>query len=193
MRKLRFLTLAMFVLAVALAAHDQTYTVLYNMTGNSTGVWGPEWLSVFAQARDGNLYSTSQLGGTFGKGVIFRLTSDGNFYGTESDGLYIYKITPTGAFSRLFTLTLSTGDIVFAGLTQATDGKFYMASTDFGSGGVGTIFSLTTGGAPAVIHPFSLSTGFEQQFRYSSTPMESSTGTLLAVALVLNRAAFSTA
>ena len=346
MRKLRLVTVVMFVLAIAGAAHAQTYKDLYDMTLNSTDVWEPEWLGVFAQAPDGNLYSTSQLGGTLGKGVVFRLTpagqvtvlhsfdgtngggprggltlgtdgnlygttcqggsfndgtvfriattggssysvvhnfevnkgegycpeaapvqgtdgnfygttsesvpgsgtvykmtpsgllktlhvfdqaahadgqtpgaiiqgidgsfygttqtggasdqgtvfkitaagtlfkllhsfsgpqgdgakpfgpiiqaSDGNFYGTEFDGQYIYKITPTGAFSLFFTLTSQTGDIAEAGLIQATDGKFYGAMQFYGAG-YGTILQLTRTGIASVPHNFDYTHGGNPQ------------------------------
>jgi uncharacterized repeat protein (TIGR03803 family) len=133
---------------------------------------------------DGNFYGTAKNGGTSTYGTIFKISttgrfallhsfsgptkdggvpigpiiqaSDGNLYGMTNDGILVYKITPTGAFHGIFTLTQSTGDLMFAGFTQATDGKLYTASSSLGAGGVGTIFSLTTGGTPSVIHPFSL-------------------------------------
>jgi len=48
--------IALVICAVAPAAYAQTYTVLYNLTVNSTDPFSPEWLGLFAQARDGNLY-----------------------------------------------------------------------------------------------------------------------------------------
>jgi uncharacterized repeat protein (TIGR03803 family) len=142
MRKLRLLPLALCVLAASFAAHAQTYTVLYNMTSSSTGVWGPQAVGNFAQARDGNLYSTSQLGGTFAKGVIFRLTPAGNvtvlhsFDGTDG-------ATPRG------------------GLMLATDGFLYGTTCSGGLYNNGTVFKIaTTGGTSyAVVHDFNINVG----------------------------------
>ena len=88
--------IALVICVVAPAAYAQTYTVLYNLTVNSTDPFSPEWLGLFAQARDGNLYSTSQNGGAFGLGAIFQLTPAGaltvvhSFAGTDGS-------TPRGA------------------------------------------------------------------------------------------------
>jgi uncharacterized repeat protein (TIGR03803 family) len=132
----------MLLLAAAVAAHAQTYSVLYNMTLNSTGVWGPEWLGVFAQARDGNLYSTSQLGGTFGKGVVFRLT-------------------PAGQVTVLHNFDGTTGGVPLGGLTLGTDGSLYGTTCQGGSFNDGTVFRIaTTGGSSySVVHHFNINNG----------------------------------
>ena len=141
MRKL-LLALAMFGLAVAVAAHAQTYKDLYNMTLNSTGVWDPQWLGIFAQARDGNLYSTSQLGGTFGKGVVFRLT-------------------PAGQVTVLHSFDGTTGGVPRGGLTLGTDGNLYGTTCQGGSFNDGTVFKIaTTGGSSySVVHNFNVNDG----------------------------------
>jgi uncharacterized repeat protein (TIGR03803 family) len=144
MRHLRLVTLALLAWAfpVAIAAHSQTYNVLYNMTINSTDVWGPEWLGVFAQARDGNLYSTSQLGGTFGKGVVFRLT-------------------PAGQVTVLHSFDGTTGGVPRGGLTLGSDGNLYGTTCQGGSFNDGTIFKIaTTGGSSySVVHNFNVNDG----------------------------------
>jgi uncharacterized repeat protein (TIGR03803 family) len=140
MRKLRFLTLALLVLTTAVAAHAQSYKVLYNMTLNGTGVWGPQWVGVFAQARDGNLYSTSQLGGTAGKGVVFRLT-------------------PLGQVTVLHSFDGATGSVPRGGLVLGSDGSLYGTTCQGGSFNNGTVFKITTAGFYAVVHNFNVNNG----------------------------------
>jgi uncharacterized repeat protein (TIGR03803 family) len=143
MRKFRILTLAMSVLAASLAAHAQTYTVLYNMTLNSTGVWDPQDAGNFAQARDGNLYSTSQLGGTFAKGVVFRLT-------------------PAGQVTVIHSFDGTNGGIPRSGLTLGTDGYLYGTTCQGGLYNDGTIFKIATSGGSSysVVHDFNAGDGY---------------------------------
>jgi uncharacterized repeat protein (TIGR03803 family) len=142
MRNLRLLTLGLLVLGVAVAAPAQTYKDLYDMTLNSTDVWEPEWLGVFAQARDGNLYSTSQLGGTLGKGVVFRLT-------------------PAGQVTVLHSFDGTNGGVPRGGLTLGTDGNLYGTTCQGGSFNNGTVFRIaTTGGSSySVVHNFDVNKG----------------------------------
>ena len=71
------------MLAVALlfgvtAASAQTFTFkkLYDFGTKTGDPHNPSWPGVFAQGRDGNLYSTSQAGG-IGYGTVFQLTPAG--------------------------------------------------------------------------------------------------------------------
>ena len=72
MRKLRLMGLAMLALAVA-TAQAQTYKVLFNFGKYSGDTIEPAWSGLFAQARDGTLYTTSQSGGS-GFGTVVQLT-----------------------------------------------------------------------------------------------------------------------
>jgi uncharacterized repeat protein (TIGR03803 family) len=89
---------------------------------------------------------------------------DGNFYGTTTKGAEItsngcgssgcgtiFKITPTGTLTTLYTFTnLADGAQPQAGLTLGSDGNFYgvtNAGTGFGSGAPGTFFKITPGGS----------------------------------------------
>jgi uncharacterized repeat protein (TIGR03803 family) len=82
--------------------------------------------------------------------------SDGNFYGTASYGGThpnfgtIFKITSTGTFTTLHNFDSTVGSYPYAGLIQATNGKFYGATYAGGSStacefGCGTVFSLSVG------------------------------------------------
>jgi len=115
-----------------------TLTSLYifcNESGDCPDGAGPT--SGLIQATDGNFYGTSTLGGTNGGG------------GT------IFKFTPEGALTTLYSFCLQTncadGDSPIGGLLQATSGDFY-GTADFGglqdcagSYGCGTFFRLDTG------------------------------------------------
>jgi uncharacterized repeat protein (TIGR03803 family) len=80
--------------------------------------------------------------------------TDGNFYGTTSDGDYglgygtVFEIIPTGTLLTLHRFAGSEGLKPFAGLIQATDGNFYGTTTGGGAEGWGTVFRLSA--SPAV-------------------------------------------
>jgi uncharacterized repeat protein (TIGR03803 family) len=85
--------------------------------------------------------------------------TDGDFYGTTAAGGAnyagtIFKITPGGKLTTLYifcSLTNCTDGIEpFAGLFQATNGICYGTTFYGGTGGYGTIFSLSVGLGPFV-------------------------------------------
>ena len=87
--------------------------------------------------------------------------TDGNFYGTASyGGKYpnfgtVFKITPSGKFTTLQNFDSTDGSYPYAGLIQATNGKFYGATFAGGTStacsyGCGTVFSLSVGLGPFV-------------------------------------------
>jgi uncharacterized repeat protein (TIGR03803 family) len=87
--------------------------------------------------------------------------TDGNFYGTASyGGKYpnfgtVFKITPSGKFTTLHNFDSTGGSYPYAGLIQATNGKFYGATFAGGTStacsyGCGTVFSLSVGLGPFV-------------------------------------------
>jgi uncharacterized repeat protein (TIGR03803 family) len=87
------------------------------------------------------------------------LGSDGNFYGTtqgggdaNGDGT-IFKITPAGVLTTLYTFSGSDGRLPFGGLIQASDGNFY-GTTDGGGGGYGTVFKITPAGVLTTLYAF---------------------------------------
>jgi len=119
-------------------------TVLYNFSG---GVDGATPYSALVLDSAGNLYGTTQDGGTYGWGTVYKVDSSGNetvlhsFDGPNGDG----------------------GD-AFAGLTMDSAGNLY--STTQGGGvfdahclpglavGCGTIFKITTAGDETVLYKF---------------------------------------
>jgi uncharacterized repeat protein (TIGR03803 family) len=125
----------LLVLAAAVSAGAQTYTVLYNLGSQPGDPLNPTRQGSFAQARDGNLYSTSQTGGTNDDGAIFRLT-------------------PSGAMSVIYSFDDTHGAQPNGGLTLGTDGYLYGTTNYGGSTGFGTVFKITTGGTLTSLHTF---------------------------------------
>lgn len=91
------------------------------------------------------------------------LGSDGNFYGTTNYGGNannagtIFKITPQGVLTTIYTFCEQTdctdGSYPEAALLQATDGDFYGTTSAGGTGGIngpGTVFRFSTGLGPFV-------------------------------------------
>jgi uncharacterized repeat protein (TIGR03803 family) len=112
---------------------------LYNFCPQTNCVDGADPVSL-TLATDGNLYGTTSQGGTANGGVLF-------------------SISPAGKFTTLYSFCSETNcpDGAFPGaLTQATTGVFWgttqAGGTNFStcSGGCGTVFTLNMGLAPFI-------------------------------------------
>lgn len=90
--------------------------------------------------RDGNLYGTTQFGGTGGFGTVFKITTNG-------------VLTVLASFDGN-----TTGGDPYGGVTLGADGSFYGTTSFSGPGGVGTVFRVTTNGILTVLHSFSAPT-----------------------------------
>ena len=77
------------------------------------------------QGTDGNFYGTTSEGGTSGFGVVFKLTS-------------------AGVLTVLHDFNGTDGKTPDAGLVQANDGNFYGVASTGGTLGYGTIFKITS-------------------------------------------------
>jgi uncharacterized repeat protein (TIGR03803 family) len=106
------------------------------------------------------LNSTSD--GAAPHGTLF-LGSDGNFYGTASGGGAagagsIFKITPAGVFTLLYSFTgnqtnSTDGANPWAGVVQGSDGGLYGTTTaGGGSNNAGTVFKFGAAVAPPAAH-----------------------------------------
>jgi uncharacterized repeat protein (TIGR03803 family) len=131
------------------------------------------------------LYKFDQTHGAEPWGPLVQ-ASDGNFYGTTSaggdsngDGV-IFKITPQGKFTMLYTLNGSVdGKQPSAGLAQVTDGKgntiaLYGATQGGGSKGYGTLFKVSLSGGFTRLYDFDNTTGSTPEI----TLLQDTTGTL---------------
>jgi uncharacterized repeat protein (TIGR03803 family) len=124
---------------------------------------------------DGNFYGTTGSGGANKSGIFFKMTpagvltkvsdfptrvptsnflselmqaSDGNFYGTTSDGGAfgtgtLYRISPTGVVNTLVSFDNGPdGGTPLSTLVQASDGNLYGITDYGGTAGAGTAFRL---------------------------------------------------
>lgn len=91
--------------------------------------------------------------------------SDGNLYGTtESGGAYdagtVFRVTPDGVFTLLHSFTAgSDGAHPWSGLVQARDGRLYGTTGDAGANGSGTAFRVTLNGDLTVFYSFAANIG----------------------------------
>ena len=127
-----------------------TLTTLYSFCSKS-GCTSGYYPQVLLQATDGDFYGTTADGGANGGGTVF-------------------KITPSGALTTLYTFCSQSGcadgETPTAGLIQATDGDFYGTtflggitnfSCEFGT--CGTVFKITPGGGLTTLYSFDFSDG----------------------------------
>ncbi len=182
--KAALLILAILLLVSINASAQKTYTVLYKFQNNGIDPANPSWTGLFAQGRDGNLYSTSQSGGN-SYGTVFQLTpagkmtvlrpfvfkdgvhpeggltlgTDGSFYGTTHGGT-VFKITTSRAFKVLHTFNSGTeGSLPKAPPIQGTDGNFY-GTTWYGKGGEGgMVYKMTPKGKLTSLYQFDFTHG----------------------------------
>jgi uncharacterized repeat protein (TIGR03803 family) len=104
--------------------HAQVFQDLYDFTGGADGS-GPG--GALIQASDGHFYGTTMWGPGY------------NDYGT------VFRITPEGAFTTVFTFNWTNGAVPCGALLQGADGDFYGTTLEgYGSGG--SVFKLTSAG-----------------------------------------------
>ncbi len=87
--------------------------------------------------------------------------TDGNFYGTTSQGGVnnlgtVYKITPSGGFTSLYSFDGTHGVGPATPLVLGSDGNLYGTTSSGGSGtcGCGTVFRITTKGKLTTLYSF---------------------------------------
>ena len=156
------------------------FTRLHAFGGFNAGEGAAPYAPLLS-ASDGNLYGVTANGGTWGNGVIFRMTTTGQFtslytftvtaghhtsvgglveandgwlYGTTRFGL-IYRVSPSGAFEVVRLLSQSEGATLQSRLAASADGgTLYGTAREGGPNGFGSIFRVTTSGAFSVIYAF---------------------------------------
>ena len=111
-----------------------TESILYNFRGGTDG-YNPSGGLVRDSA--GNLYGTTAYGGTFGGGVVF-------------------KLTPSGAESVLHSFKNSSTDGVYpaSNLMQDSSGNLYGTTPLGGAFFAGTVFRVTPSGSETLLHSF---------------------------------------
>lgn len=165
-------------------------TTLYSFCSQANCTDGLTPSAGLARGGGGTFYGTTYAGGAVAFGTVYKITeggsfqslysfctdgcgtgadsrsalvrgTDGNFYGTSSEGgsgAYaggtlggtVFQITPEGAFTLLYSFcsqsNCTDGTNPNAGLVQATDGNFYGTTYEGGTDEpAGTVFKLATG------------------------------------------------
>ena len=119
----------------------QVYTDLHDFDCAVEGC-SPQYPDVLAQGRDGNLYGTTDAGGTSGMGTVF-------------------KMTPTGVFTTIYNFSGLDGRNPDGGLILGTDGNFYGTTRFGGASNLGTVFKITPAGVLTTLHSFNGTDGSE--------------------------------
>jgi len=179
--------IALLMNAPAAIAQTATVTTLYSFSGGANG--GVPFGGL-VQGTDGNLYGTTTTAGSSNQGgTVFKITpagalttlysftggadgsgpyaglvrgSDGNFYGltllggTSNNGT-VFKITPSGTLTTLYSFSGADGGRSAAALVQGNDGNFYGTTPSGGNSSAGTVFKITPAGAFTRLYSFSTS------------------------------------
>lgn len=163
-----------------------TAGVINNTYNFPCGSGGSFPIGPLIQASNGNFYSTTQDGGTNGEGVIYQVTpsltvtvmhsfgalfgdgtypsaglllaTDGNYYGSTSDGGAngdgtLFNTSTSGTYTSLYSFN-NTANLTqmdpLAPPVQATNGILYGITEFGGPANNGTVYSLDMGLAPFV-------------------------------------------
>src|SRR5450756_729765 len=78
--------------------------------------------------------------------------------GTSGYGT-VFKITPAGALTTLYSFADSDGSYPYAGLVQGPDENCYGTTVNGGAMGSGTVFKITPAGALTTLYSFADSDG----------------------------------
>ncbi|MGA2177039.1 MAG: choice-of-anchor tandem repeat GloVer-containing protein [Verrucomicrobiota bacterium] len=162
-------------------------TTLFLFSNAGSGGYSP--VAGLAQGVDGNLYGTTENGGSNGWGTVFKTTTNGNLTtvvtftsgnGAEPDETMIvgadgnfYGTTFVGGASgegEVFRMTPNGALSVLASfnglngfnpseLAQGADGSLYGTTLEGGTYGDGTIFKVTTNGTLTSLFSFSYTNG----------------------------------
>jgi uncharacterized repeat protein (TIGR03803 family) len=107
-------------------------TVLHSFTGGADGAIPAAGM---IQASDGNLYGTTEVGGSVGYGNVF-------------------KMTTSGALTGLFQFNDTKGSSPIAPVLQGSDGNLYGTTYTGGTYENGTVFKMTTAGSLTTLASF---------------------------------------
>jgi uncharacterized repeat protein (TIGR03803 family) len=129
-----------------------TLTTLYSF-GSLPAPSGIFPAAALVQAADGNFYGTTVYGGA--NSCIF----GGTDYGCGT----IFKITPSGTLTTLYSFCSKSGctdgETPGSALVQASNGNLYGTTPNGGANGDGTVFEITTAGTLTTLHSFCSKSG----------------------------------
>jgi uncharacterized repeat protein (TIGR03803 family) len=116
-----------------------TLTTLYSFCAQSGCPDGDYPIAGLVQATNGDFYGTTKYGGAYEDGTVF-------------------KITPGGALTTLYSFCSRTGcpdgEYPHAGLLQATDGNLYGTTVFGGANDHGAVFKITPTGTLTTLYSF---------------------------------------
>jgi len=151
------LACAAFIFSLAVRAQAQTFTSLYSFCTETNCADGDGVTAPLVQGTDGNLYGETEFGGA----------SVGNAACGSIGCGTIFKMTPQGTFTTLYTFCLSStctdGGAPAGGLVLGTDGNFYGVTSGGGTDGFGTVFKITPAGKLTTLHNFDNTDGWVAQ------------------------------
>jgi uncharacterized repeat protein (TIGR03803 family) len=114
----------------------QPFHHFFGVTGSNPNDFLTQPNPALIQATDGNLYGTVAVGGVYGYGFIF-------------------SVTTNGAFTTVYSFSGgSDGGTPEAALVQANDGNFYGTTADGGANYAGTVFRMSTNAAFTTLYSF---------------------------------------
>jgi uncharacterized repeat protein (TIGR03803 family) len=127
------------------------------------GVGGAYPIGPLVQNANGDFYSTTQDGGTYGQGTVYQLTT-----GLVETPLYSFGANSTA------------GEYPAAGLLLANDGNYYGATAEGGTWDDGTLFNINTSGTYDQLYSFNNSANL-MQMSPLSPPVQYTNGELYGV------------
>jgi len=142
MKKSYIITVAIALLLLAEGldrASAQTLTTLHQFGSTPTDGTQPE--AGLVQGSDGNFYGTTSEGGNT------------NLNYGMGDGT-VFRISPSGSFTNLYQFSGSDGSAPVAALVQGSDGNFCGTTWYGGTNGVGTVFKITPAGNLTTLYQF---------------------------------------
>jgi uncharacterized repeat protein (TIGR03803 family) len=132
----KFSTLMLLCTAATLASASPTFQALVSFKGTNGS--DAAYYDLI-QGVDGELYGTTQLGGTYNQGTVFKIDSAGN-------------LTTLWNFCQVSGCP--DGNHPAAGLTIITGGNLYGTTYYGGAHGAGTVFKITPAGVLTTVHSF---------------------------------------
>ncbi len=126
---------ALMLVAVNAASMGAQRATIYSFSNGTNDGGNP--LAGLTVGSDGALYGTTDRGGVFGAGTVFRITTTGTFTLLHS-----------------FGATSTDGVAPHAPLLAANDGMLYGTTSTDPSGGAGSVFKISTAGVFTNIHSF---------------------------------------
>ncbi len=173
LRIFRFCFLLSLLTATQVTSFAQN--VFFTTLATFNGTNGSSPYDGLARGADGNFYGTTYAGGDS------HSCWQGGSCGT------VFKMTPGGTLTSLYSFNGPDGAFPVAGLVQASDGNFYgttqwggtpASCENYGLPGCGTIFRITPSGVLTMLYSFCSHAGCADGFRPTAALVEGSDGKL---------------